>query len=141
MPSTGEYWHFLHRDDKWSRFKVGDRARTRDEVPGFWGKGELGRVVNMKGPSPKYPIARSSAVERPISWKRDRDGKVFEMQGWRLWKEVPAAEDKAVDVAGIRAKDDVSQLPWQIVGINNPVEIQKSINGFSKYLEQVDASF
>ena len=92
LPSTGEYWHFLHRDEKWSRFQVGDRAQTRDEVPGFWKQGELGRVVRVKGPNPQYPRARSSAVERPISWKRDRDGKVFEMQGWRLWKKVPAAE-------------------------------------------------
>ena len=66
LPISGEYWHFLHRDERWRRFKVGDGARTRETVDGLWEQGDLGHVVKM------HPAG--TTIEAPISWKRERDG-------------------------------------------------------------------
>jgi hypothetical protein len=113
LPTDGSYWHFLKRHPKWSRFRKGDVAETRDTVPGFWSKGELGSIVSV------HPF---SDIQHPLGWERFSDKKKFDMQGWRLFKEVKD-KDEASDLPTAETeatgKGDESQLPWQIVGIND----------------------
>jgi hypothetical protein len=136
LPASGEYWHFVKRHPKWSKFKVGEVAIARETIPNFWKKGDRGKIVEVV----------KAGVELPLSWQRISDGKKFEMQGWRLWKEIGAAEESpagsstAVTTEAVEVAGDESALPWQIVGINAAEEIWKMKQGFEAHLQEVDAA-
>jgi len=134
MPPAGELWYHVHGRRKYERLKKGDRVRTREAlepVSTFWEAGETGVIFGVGG---KH--------ELPMLWRRDRDGKLFESQGYRLLKEVevdvaPEGTSTAVDLR--EGSDDLAELPWQIVGLHHPEEVLRLRNAYMEYMHEVDA--
>ncbi|KAH8068322.1 hypothetical protein JL721_6898 [Aureococcus anophagefferens] len=86
---------------------VGDAAETRADEPGFWARGERGKVVGVDGPDEERPGAGAASRRQDLRRRRlaapPRGG-----------ADVAAAAGADVAAAG-DAGDDVR--PWQIVGI------------------------
>jgi hypothetical protein len=74
LPNSGRAWSHRHDLTK-QTLRVGDRAAARDAVDGYWEKGEEGLVASVEA-------VPGHTDERPVLWKRGRDGKLFNVQVW-----------------------------------------------------------
>ena len=124
LPGGARAWRLVRREFRY--WAVGDAAETRADEPGFWARGERGKVVGVDGPD----------EERPVRWRRFRDGKIFDVGAWRLRRaagaDVAAAAGADVAAAG-DAGDDVR--PWQIVGIMSRERLDELLEQKRQYDE------
>ena len=149
------WWHSKHRDRLRSeRVKRGDRAVTRIDLEGFWKAAETGvvREVAADEAGRSHSATRghhSAGADRtpPIGWVRDRDQKLYHVQGWRLEKLHPlgtaaaaaaaaggestsgsdgrSSNRRSVETSAGEEADlpDLDELPWQIVGMQDEARI------------------
>jgi hypothetical protein len=147
LPGAGTEWKHMHslgRDwggnAEWNRgrLKPGDRVRTHITQEGdagdvLWHSGEEGVVVDARSPK------RQAETPNPVSWKRDKDGRLFDVPAFHLERlggaapfigenGAPSVGPNDAALVDPRRQDSMeeAELPWQVVAIMNA----KSMEGY-----------
>eukprot|EP00929_Paragymnodinium_shiwhaense_P048291 TRINITY_DN24431_c0_g1_i1.p1 TRINITY_DN24431_c0_g1~~TRINITY_DN24431_c0_g1_i1.p1 ORF type:complete len:618 (+),score=69.45 TRINITY_DN24431_c0_g1_i1:92-1945(+) len=100
---------FQHVHRPFRRFRIGDRAKARDELPKFWKSQEEAKIVGL-GADQQHPV--TAHFESPA--------RSFNTEAWKLdlleGESDDAGPGQAVAAEGTLG-DDEDELPWQVVAL------------------------